>query len=192
MKCPVCKYKFQPTRADAKTCSPACRQMRHRRRLGVTARNIERRFKRNVQACSCTGVHFSSKTDLWSTPQDFFDKLDTEFNFTVDLCATPENAKCERFYAKSENGLAQTWIGTCWLNPPYGTEIGLWLSKAREAALAGATVVALIPARTDTKWWHGIVTAASEIRYLPGRLRFGGCKHSAPFPSAVAIWRPSR
>jgi DNA N-6-adenine-methyltransferase (Dam)/Resolvase, N terminal domain len=112
-------------------------------------------------------------------------------NFTVDVCATPENAKCERFYTKSENGLVQTWTGTCWFNPPYGKTIGLWLSKAREAALAGATVVALIPARTDTKWWHGIVTAASEIRYLPGRLRFGGCKHSAPFPSAVAIWRPS-
>jgi DNA N-6-adenine-methyltransferase Dam len=78
-------------------------------------------------------------------------------------------------------------------DPPYGRQIGLWLAKAREAALAGATVVALIPARTDTKWWHGIVTAASEIRYLPGRLRSAGSKHSAPFPSAVAIWRrPSR
>jgi DNA N-6-adenine-methyltransferase Dam len=90
----------------------------------------------------------------------------------------------ERIYTKSENGLAQTWTGVCWCNPPFGRQIGLWLAKAREAALSGATVVALIPARTDTKWWHGIVIAASEIRYLPGRLRFGGCKHSAPFPSA--------
>src|SRR6202011_1188445 len=93
VKCAVCKHKFHPTRSDAKTCSPACRQMRHRRRLGVTARNIERRFKRNVQACGCTGGYFSSKTGLRATPQDFFDKLDLEFNFTVDLCATPENAK---------------------------------------------------------------------------------------------------
>jgi DNA N-6-adenine-methyltransferase (Dam) len=89
--------------------------MLHRRRLGVTARNIERRFKRNVQACSCTGVHFSGKTVEWATPQDFFDKLDLEFHFTVDLCATPE--KCAAFFSRADNGLAQTWTGTCWLQP---------------------------------------------------------------------------
>jgi hypothetical protein len=90
--------------------------MRHRRRLGVTARNIERRFKRNVQACSCTGVHFSSKTVEWATPQDFFDKLDAEFHFTVDLCATPENAECAAFFSRADNGLGRRGPEHLWKN----------------------------------------------------------------------------
>ena len=93
-------------------------RVRLSRALGVTARNIERRFKRNVQACGCMGVHFSSKTAEWTTPQDFFDKLDAEFHFTVDLCATPENAKYAAFFSRADNGLVQTWTGTCWLNLP--------------------------------------------------------------------------
>jgi hypothetical protein len=111
LKCPSCRRKFQPRRADAKTCSAACRQWAYRRRLGVTAiRNVRRPVS----------VHFSSATDLWSTPQDLFDKLDREFGFTLDVCATADNAKCAKFYTKAEDGLAQPWSGVCWMNPLHG------------------------------------------------------------------------
>ena len=133
-------------------------------------------------------VHFSSATDLHATPQEFFNKLNDEFNFTVDVCATPENAKCEIFYTKEDDGLSQNWSGNVWLNPPYGREIGLWMAKASEAAKAGATVVCLVPARTDTAWWHEHVIK-HEVRFIKGRLKFGGAKNSAPFPSAVVVMR---
>ena len=135
------------------------------------------------------GVHFSSKTDLWETPQDFFDDLDAEFHFGTDVCAIPANAKCDKFFSPSENGLIQKWEGTCWMNPPYGREIKHWMKKACEA---DATVVCLVPARTDTAWWHDYVMQADEIRYIRGRLKFGGSKNSAPFPSAVIIYRGKR
>jgi phage N-6-adenine-methyltransferase len=133
-------------------------------------------------------VHFSSQTDLWATPQDLFDALHREFNFTLDVCATADNAKCEKFYTPADDGLAQSWTGTCWMNPPYGRQLGLWMEKARDAASKGATVVALVPARTDTRWWHDIVQRV-EVRFLPGRLKFGGAKHSAPFPSAIVVFK---
>lgn len=131
-------------------------------------------------------VHFSSATDMHSTPQDFFDKLNTEFGFTLDVCATSENAKCERYYTKQDDGLSQPWSGSVWMNPPYGREIWRWMKKANEAAKEGATVVCLVPARTDTKWWHEYVIQ-HEVRFIRGRLKFGGAKNSAPFPSAVVV-----
>jgi phage N-6-adenine-methyltransferase len=137
-----------------------------------------------------TAVHFSSATDLWSTPQDFYDKLNEEFHFTLDVCATPENAKCERYFTKEQDGLAQTWDGVCWMNPPYGREIGKWMKKAYEESqeLHGpAVVVCLVPARTDTAWWHNYAVLG-QIRYIKGRLKFGGGKSGAPFPSAVVIF----
>jgi len=134
-------------------------------------------------------VHFSSRTDLWATPQEFFDRLAREFAFDVDVCALPENAKCAKFYTPEENGLAQKWTGVCWMNPPYGREIGQWVRKAYESAQDGATVVCLLPARTDTAWWHDYAIKG-EVRFHRGRLKFGGCKNSAPFPSAVVIFRP--
>lgn len=130
---------------------------------------------------------FSSNTDLWSTPQDFFDKLNLEFNFTIDVCATSENAKCKKFYSIEDDGLAQEWQGVCWMNPPYGREIKHWIKKAYES---NATVVCLIPARTDTAWWHDYVMKADDIRFIRGRLKFGNSKNSAPFPSAVIIFKP--
>jgi len=155
--------------------------MAYRRRLGVTARRHVRRR---------ANVHFSSVTDLWSTPQQTFDVLNQEFQFTLDVCATAENAKCAAFYSPAEDGLAQSWNGVCWMNPPYGRAIGKWMAKARDTALAGsATVVCLVPARTDTKWWHDSASKG-EIRFLPGRLKFGDCSHAAPFPSAVVVFRP--
>lgn len=133
---------------------------------------------------------FSSKTDCWSTPQDFFDLLDAEFCFDLDACALPENAKCERFYTPEQDGLSRPWIGTVWCNPPYGREIGKWVEKAYlESNKNNATVVMLLPARTDTKWFHRyIYDTATEIRFVEGRLKFSGSKHSAPFPSMVVIF----
>lgn len=135
-------------------------------------------------------VHFSSKTELWATPQDFFDKLNEEFDFETDVCALPSNAKCRRFFSPEVDGLKQTWRGVCWMNPPYGRVISAWIKKAHESAVAGATVVALVPARTDTRWWHDYVQKASEIRFVKGRLRFGNATASAPFPSAIIVFRP--
>lgn len=132
----------------------------------------------------------SSNTDDWATPQDFFDCAAEEFDgFDIDVCANAQNAKCEKYFDMQQNGLAQTWTGKCWMNPPYGKEIGAWMKKARDSALAGATVVCLVPARTDTKWWHEYAMAG-EIRFIRGRLKFGNQKNSAPFPSALVIFRP--
>lgn len=135
-------------------------------------------------------VHFSSASDKWSTPQATFDKLHAEFGFELDVCALPENAKCQNFFTPDQDGLAQDWRGVCWMNPPYGRGISRWVRKAYESAKAGAIVVALVPARTDTAWWHDYV-AKGEVRFLRGRLKFGGAKFSAPFPSAVVIFRGS-
>ena len=135
-------------------------------------------------------VHFSSATDLWATPQDFFDRCSAEFGpFDLDVCASPENAKCENYFTKDQDGLSQEWTGRCWMNPPYGREIGQWMRKALESAMGGATVVCLVPARTDTAWWHDYA-AKGTVRFLRGRLRFGGSKNSAPFPSALIIFNP--
>jgi phage N-6-adenine-methyltransferase len=134
---------------------------------------------------------FSSETDLWATPQAFFDKLNKAFKFTLDVCALPENAKCEQFYAPSQNGLEQDWQGVCWMNPPYGREIGAWVEKAYQSAKEnGTTVVCLLPAREDTKWWHNYC-AKGEVYFLRGRLKFGNATNSAPFPSAVVVFRPT-
>lgn len=131
-----------------------------------------------------TELMFSSKTDMWSTPQDFFDKLNAEFNFTLDACAIPENAKCANFFTPADDGLRQEWKGVVWCNPPYGVEIGKWVRKAHESK---ATVVMLLPARTDTKWFHEYIYGKAEIRFIKGRLKFGNEKNSAPFPSMVVV-----
>ena len=135
---------------------------------------------------------FSSRTDEWETPKDFFQKLDDEFHFDLDVCATPENAKCKRYFTKEQDGLKQEWKGMCWMNPPYGRQISLWVKKALDSARGGATVVCLLLSRTDTQWWHSYVIAhAAEVRFIKGRLKFGGSKNSAPFPSAVVVFRGS-
>jgi phage N-6-adenine-methyltransferase len=136
-------------------------------------------------------VHFSSATDLWATPQKFFDSLHREFGFSLDVCATNENAKCDRFYTPDVDGLSQEWSGVCWMNPPYGRHIGKWMRKAYESAQRGATVVCLVPARTDTAWWHDYA-AKGEVRFIRGRLKFGNSKTAAPFPSAVVVFRSGK
>lgn len=134
-------------------------------------------------------VHFSSKTDLWETPQDFFDKLNKEFAFTLDVCALSQNAKCKRFITPEADGLQVGWKGEiCWMNPPYGRYIGRWVAKA--AMREARTVVCLLPARTDTKWFHDYIYGKAEIRFIKGRLKFGDSKNSAPFPSMIVIFKP--
>lgn len=133
-----------------------------------------------------TGVMFSSKTDLWATPQAFFDELNEEFTFDLDTCAIADNAKCARFFSPEEDGLAQDWTDCiAWCNPPYGREIGKWVKKAAESR---ARVVMLLPARTDTAWFHDYIYGKAEIRFVRGRLKFGDGKNSAPFPSMVVIF----
>ena len=133
---------------------------------------------------------FSSKSFDWETPQDFYDKLDREFHFTLDVCATKENAKCREYFTPEQDGLKQEWYGTCWMNPPYGKGIDRWMKKAVEAYKRGVEVVCLIPARTDTKWWHEwVMPYASEIRFIRGRLYFGGQEKPTPFPSVVVVYK---
>ena len=135
-------------------------------------------------------VHFSSASDEWPTPRYLYEGLTAEFGFTLDPAATVENAKCRCFFTRAEDGLAQDWTGhTVFLNPPYGRGIGLWVRKAYETAAQGSVVVCLLPARTDTRWWHDYVSRG-EVRFLRGRIRFEGGLHCAPFPSAVVVFRP--
>lgn len=135
-------------------------------------------------------VHFSSATCEWSTPGWLFDALAREFAFTLDPCATRENAKCRRFFTCEDDGLSQDWGDEIvFMNPPYGGVIGQWMRKAYESSRLGATVVCLVPARTDTAWWHHFAMRG-EVRLLRGRLKFGTARNSAPFPSAVVILRP--
>lgn len=132
---------------------------------------------------------FTSNTYEWETPRDFFNKLDAEFHFDLDVCATAENAKCKEYFTEEQNGLSQEWRGTCYMNPPYGKVISLWMKKAYESSLEGATVVCLVPARTDTRWWHTyVIPHAKEVRFIQGRIKFVGAKNTAPFLSAVVIY----
>jgi phage N-6-adenine-methyltransferase len=139
-----------------------------------------------------TEAMFSSATVEWETPPDVFAELDREFGpFTLDPCATSENAKAPRYFTWQEDGLQQSWAGErVFMNPPYGREIGRWVAKAHtEAAFGGARVVCLLPARTDTGWWHDHVAQADVVRFIRGRLKFGRLgKRNAPFPSAIVVF----
>jgi len=130
-------------------------------------------------------VHYMSKTYEWATPIDLFTELDKEFHFTLDPCATEENAKCSKYYTIKENGLIQDWSNEMvFLNPPYGRNIGLWVKKLSENK-----GVALLPARTDTRWFHTYIYNKAEIRFIKGRIKFGNSKNSAPFPSMIVIFK---
>ena len=130
----------------------------------------------------------SSKTDDWSTPQALFDALHTEFGFTMDVCASASNAKCGTYFSVEDDGLSKEWAGVCWMNPPYGRDIRLWVGKAYASSLSGVTVVCLLPARTDTRWFHNYCTHG-ELRWIKGRLKFGSSKNPATFPSFLCIFR---
>ena len=135
-------------------------------------------------------VMFTSKTDEWYTPLDFYQELDNEFHFNLDPCSTDENHKCEKYYTIADNGLNHSWAGyRVFCNPPY-SEIDKWVEKAfYETKNPGTLVVLLIPSRTDTRYFHNYIMNRAEIRFVRGRLKFGGSKNSAPFPSMVVIFR---
>jgi len=135
---------------------------------------------------------FSRESDEWGTPAALLSSLDAEFHFELDVCASPSNAKAQAYYTAEDDGLMQPWApATCWMNPPY-SECATWMGKAAGEASIGATVVALVPARTDTAWFHEQVLArGAEVRFLRGRLRFEGGASTAPFPSMVVVYRPA-
>ena len=130
----------------------------------------------------------SSNSDEWTTPIELFDELHNRFIFNLDAAATDENHLCERWFTKEMDGLRQSWEGKrVFCNPPY-SQIGKWAEKFQEEAGRAQLIVALIPARTDTRWWHKYIVEADKIVFLRGRLKFSNSKNSAPFPSALAIW----
>lgn len=131
---------------------------------------------------------FESATVEWPTPDTLWKPLNDEFGFTLDVCATPENAKCARYFTKAQDGLAQEWQGVCWMNPPYGREMVGWLKRAEAEKANGVTTVALIPSRTNTGWWHDVVMK-NEVRFVRGRPKFGNADQGLPWPLAVIIFR---
>jgi phage N-6-adenine-methyltransferase len=144
---------------------------------------------------------FASAKEDWGTPQGLFEQLDHEFGFTLDAAATLANRMCDEFLGPGsplgEDALGPVhWettnpdYGAVWCNPPYGRAIGLWVAKAIDEAMHGNLVVMLLPARTDTKWFHHAVASGAEVRLIKGRLTFEGAPASAPFPSALFIFRP--
>lgn len=137
-----------------------------------------------------TKVLFSSRTEEWETPQWLFDKINDIFHFQLDVCASSGNAKCEHFYSKEDNGLLMPWEETNWMNPPYGRRIAMWMEKAAMESRRGKTTVCLVPARTDTRWWHDYIenNPNATALFIRGRLKFGGAKNGAPFPSAIVFF----
>lgn len=137
-----------------------------------------------------TKLHFSSATDRWSTPQELFDAMDAMYKFDLDVCADKDNAKCVKYYTKEQNAFHQVWHRDgkrIWMNPPYGRKIINWIRKAYVESQHGVVVVCLLPARTDTLWFHDLCTYG-DITFLRGRLKFGGAKNSAPFPSMIVVF----
>jgi site-specific DNA-methyltransferase (adenine-specific) len=147
-------------------------------------------------------VHFKSSDREWETPEAIFQPLKKEFNILVDVCANAENTKCKAYFDRKINGLTANWGNAikltgskntaCWMNPPYGRGIDSWIKKAHDEALKGVTTVALIPARTDTSWFHNYIHNKQEVRFLKGRIKFVDAESSAPFPSMIVIFRPTQ
>lgn len=133
---------------------------------------------------------FDSKSVEWATPPDIFRNLDDEFRFTLDVAASKDNAKCERYFTKRDDGLRQNWDGVCWMNPPYGRDVPKWLEKALAESYRGVTTVCLIPARTNTAWFHDLCFRYAEVRFVKGRPKFNDADHGLPFPLAIVIFRP--
>lgn len=148
-----------------------------------------------------TDLHFSSKNLDWETPPDLFSIWNDEFHFVLDVCATADTKKCANYYGpdhsdlSKRDGLQQCWTddaqgGFAWMNPPYGREIPKWIEKAYLEAIEGCKIVCLVPARTDTKWFHEYVLngPSAQLEFLRGRIKFVGAQHSAPFPSMLVVY----
>lgn len=140
-------------------------------------------------------VYMSSNSNEWETPQDFFNALDEIYHFRLDAAASAENHKCPVYFDEEKDALALPWTGygPVWVNPPYGRQIDKWVAKAAEESKSGATIVMLIPARTETRYWHDYIfgNPNAQVTFIRGRLKFSNAKASAPFPSAVVVFRPS-
>lgn len=140
----------------------------------------------------------SSRKHDWTTPRPFFAELHAEFRFTLDACAHDRNACLPRYFSPEDDALKQSWAGErVWMNPPFGSEIHRFVHKAHDEAYSDAElVVCLLPARTDTRWWHAYVMRSAEVRFIRGRLMFGGDhaaqSHNAPFPCAVVVMQRPR
>lgn len=143
-------------------------------------------------------VMFSSASENWATPRALLAVVRQEYAIELDVCASAENAACARFYSKEDDAFKQPWAGVCWMNPPYGRGIGRWIERAARAAAEGATVVCLLPARTDTKWWHAYCEPVlrgrwpGEVVFLAGRLHFNEAPSGAPFPSVLVVFKPRK
>ena len=137
-------------------------------------------------------IHFSKKSDEWSTPQEFFDKYNVIYRFGLDVAATKQNTKCQKYFDSEDDGLTQDWsgYGNVWCNPPY-SNVKKWIKKSYEESIKGVTTVMLIPARTDTVAWHDYIFPFAKVEFIRGRLKFGDSKNSAPFPSAIVIFSKS-
>lgn len=132
---------------------------------------------------------FESVRQDWETPKELFEPLNREFGFTLDVCATPQNAKCMQYFTKEQDGLKQDWHGVCWMNPPFGQQ-GKWVEKAYAESMKGSTVVCLIPSRTNTNWFQDICLVKGEVRFVRGRPKFVGAQHGLPQPLAIVVFRP--
>ena len=137
-----------------------------------------------------SAVLFSSARQDWTTPRWLFDRLHAEFGFTLDAAATPENALCPRYWTRAEDALQQTWTGDVFVNPPYSRTVGGWVHRGFEMAYDGAAdlVVMLLASRTETEWFQSCAMRGAEIRFIKGRLHYGGSKNAAPFPSVVLVF----
>jgi len=140
-------------------------------------------------------VMYSSKEEKWQTPNYLFNELDKEFNFTLDPCCQTDSAKCEKYYTPKENGLKQSWENeVVFVNPPYGRELKKWVKKCYKES-KHATIVMLIPARTDTSYFHDYIYHTADIRFIRGRIKFidpvtkEQSSSSAPFPSMICIYK---
>jgi phage N-6-adenine-methyltransferase len=174
-KCQTCRKALTASKTGRprRFCSDRCRVAAWRKRRAKSR-----------------GYMPASLSDDWATPQDVFDRLDARYGpLTLDVAATAENAKCERYFTRSADGLAQEWTGRVWMNPPYGHALNAWMRKAWEASQTTADlVVCLVPVRSDTRWWHEYAQRG-EVELLRGRLHRGGAPRAAPFASAVVVFR---
>jgi phage N-6-adenine-methyltransferase len=134
---------------------------------------------------------YSSDKIEWETPHHLFEKLNIEFAFTLDACASAANAKCPRYFTIDDDALEQNWSGRVWMNPPYGRQISHFVAKAHHEASCGHAdlIVCLLPVRSDTRWWHQHCMRAQEIRLLTRRLEFVGSSNKAPFPACIVVYR---
>lgn len=147
-------------------------------------------FNQKVNALNNPELRFKSATNEWPTPQNLFDAVNREFCFTLDVCSTLENTKCDVFFTKKDNGLIQDWRGhTCWMNPPYGAQLAKWIKKAHDESKLGALVVGLVPVRSNTVYWHKYV-CGYEIRFVRGYPAFGNAKQGLKAPLALVVWTP--